>query len=85
MGLVQYTGQVVSIHPSIPHQKIHDVPVSVPREHEAKAKHQNRRHSVERDNIIVFDLFYENRLLAESLCNSLKKLSSENRMMHLRF
>ena len=69
--LAQYTGQMVSIRIMIPLQKIHDTPVFVPREHQAKARGDTRRHSVERDNIIIFELLDQNCFPAESLCHTL--------------
>ena len=73
MQLTQYTGQVDSIHvyTFLPPQIVHDVPIFVPREHQAKSRHETRRHSIERDDIIVFELRDQNRFLAESLCQLL--------------
>ena len=71
MRLAQYTGQIVSIRILVPLQIISDVPVFVPGEHQAKARGDTRRHSVERDNIIIFELLDQNCFPAESLCHTL--------------
>ena len=70
MRLTQYTGQVVCIHGvSIP-QITHNFPVFVPGEHQAKVG-EICQYSVERENVIVFELLDQNSILAESLCRLL--------------
>ena len=73
--LAQYTDQVVCIHSvlpriSIPIHILHDVSVLVPGEHKAKVG-DVCRYSVERENVIVFELLHQNCSLAESLCRLL--------------
>ena len=74
MRLAQYTGQIVCIHTRteipIPVQILHNVPVFVPGEHQAKVG-EICQYSVERENVIVFELLDQNCILAESLCRLL--------------
>ena len=70
---------MVSIQLQIPH----NVPVFVPVECQAKVG-EICQYSVERENVIVFELLDQNRILAESLCCRLaqrqKKVLSRNRV-----